>query len=146
MRSFQIMLQATHGVVSGNPSFFMRAYGEDSRAFEHLLSLPHAFIFHREYYEHGKGHAQRDEYEALRRRLSPSQERDLVEILSGPVTTGSRREHYRSLLVDRSIAPLIRRIIEFHTLGIMDVSKEQTHQILPLFPHLNPDPVMPEKG
>lgn len=145
LRSFQIMLQATHGVVSGNPSFFMRAYGKDSRAFEHLLSLPHAFIFHRDYYEYGEGRAQRDEYEALRRRLSESQERDLVGLLSGSVTNRSRREHYRSMTVDASIDRLIRRIIEFHTLGIKDGPAVESHQVFPLFPHLNPDPVMPEK-
>ena len=145
LRSFQIMLQATRGIVSGNPSFFRRAYGEDSTAFEHLLSLPHRFIFHRDYYEYGKGRAERVEYEALRRRLSASQERDLGGLLSRPVPSGSRREYYRSLMVDRSIDPLIRRIIEFHSLGIMDVSKVQTRQVLPLFPHLNPDPVLPER-
>lgn len=145
LRSFQIMLQATRGIVSGNPSFFRRAYGEDSTAFEHLLSLPHRFIFHRDHFEYGKGRAERDEYEALRRRLSPSQEQELIGLLSGPVTNGSRREHYRSLMVNRSIAALIRRIIEFHTLGINDVPGEESHQVFPLFPHLNPDPVMPEK-
>ena len=31
LRSFQIMLQATKGVVSGSPSFFLRAYGEKRR-------------------------------------------------------------------------------------------------------------------
>ena len=33
LRSFQIMLQATHGVVSGNPQFFSRAYGDDHEEF-----------------------------------------------------------------------------------------------------------------
>lgn len=145
LRSFQIMLQATRGIVSGNPSFFKRAYGEDSTAFEHLLSLPHAFIFHRDYYEYGEGRALRDEYEALRRRLSESQEQDLIRLLSGPRTNTSRREFYRGLLDDRSIDPLNRRIIRFHTLAITDGPKNSLPQVLPLFPHLNPDPVMPEK-
>ena len=55
LRSFQIMLQATRGIVSGNPSFFRRAYGADKHAFVRLLGLPHAFIFHREYYETVRG-------------------------------------------------------------------------------------------
>ena len=42
LRSFQLMLQATHGVVSGNPEFFFRAYGRDKAEFQRLLSLPHA--------------------------------------------------------------------------------------------------------
>ena len=145
LRSFQIMLQATRGIVSGNPSFFMRAYGDDSTAFEHLLSLPHAFIFHRDYYEYGEGRALRDEYEALRRRLSGSQEQDLIRLLSEPRSNTSRRDFYRGLLDDRSIDPLIRRIISFHALAIKDGPKNSLPQVLPLFPHLNPDPVMPEK-
>ena len=39
LRSFQVMLQATRGIVSGNPPFFMRAYGEDKRAFEAATEL-----------------------------------------------------------------------------------------------------------
>ena len=70
LRSFQIMLQATRGVVSGNPGFFLRAYGESEEEFQHLLTLPHAFIFHRNHYERddsaGGGKGIRDEYEALR--------------------------------------------------------------------------------
>ena len=42
LRSFQLVLQATHGLVSGNPAFFKRAYGEDRDEFERLLSEPHA--------------------------------------------------------------------------------------------------------
>ena len=55
LRSFQIMLQATRGIVSGNPDFFRRAYGHDQREFLHLLSFPHAFIFHRNYFEYEEG-------------------------------------------------------------------------------------------
>ena len=76
LRSFQLMLQATKGVVSGSPSFFLRAYGENAEEFERLLRLPHAFIFHREYFEDGEGRAQREEYDSLRQRLSDSQDRE----------------------------------------------------------------------
>ena len=145
LRSFQIMLQATRGVVSGNPSFFIRAYGEDAQAFERLLRLPHAFIFHRDYYENGPGRAVRDEYDALRRRLSESQEQDLINLLSGPdEARGFLRKNYQRFATDRSIDPLIRKIIEFHTLGTDDSGKAKAHQVLPLFSKLNSDPVMPE--
>ena len=145
LRTFQIMLQATRGVVSGNPSFFMRAYGEDSQAFERLLRLPHAFIFHREYYENGSGRAVRDEYDALRRRLSESQEQDLLRLLSGPDEAGGLlRKNFQRLATDRSIDLLIRKIIEFHTLSTNDSGKVKVRQVLPLFSKLNPDPVMPE--
>ena len=55
LRSFQIMLQATHGVVSGSNDFFLRAFGSSEEDFERLLALPHAFIFQRDFYEHGEG-------------------------------------------------------------------------------------------
>ena len=73
LRSFQIMLQATHGVVSGSNEFFLRAFGSSYEEFERLLSLPHAFIFHRDFYEFGKGRPVLDEYNALRRRLNTTQ-------------------------------------------------------------------------
>ncbi len=146
LRSFQIMLQATRGVVSGNPSFFMRAYGEDSQAFERLLRTPHAFIFYREHYENGAGQPVREEYEALCRRLSQSQERDLMSLLSGPRGPGILpRKDYQHLVNDRSLDPLLRKIIAFHVLDTKDSGKIEKHKILPLFPELNPDPIMPEK-
>ena len=145
LRSFQVMLQATRGVVSGNPSFFMRAYGVDNQAFERLLRLPHAFIFHREYYENGLGRPVLDEYEALRRRLSESQEQELINLLSGPdEARGLPRKNYQRLATDRSIDPLIRKMIEFYTLDTNDSGKAKVRQILPLFSKLNPDPVMPD--
>ena len=119
LRSFQIMLQATRGIVSGNPPFFLRAYGEDQQGFQHLLSLPHAFIFHRDHYEFGAGHAYRDEYEALRRRFSESQVHEFVNLLSGP--PGSKRlsdKRFIRLASDRSLDPLVRNAMRFHTLGI----------------------------
>ena len=144
LRSFQIILQATRGVVSGNPSFFVRAYGEDSQAFERLLRLPHAFIFHRDYYENGQGRAVRDEYDALRQRLSKSQEQDLMRLLSGPdAVAGRLRKNFQRLATDRSVDPLIRKIIEFHVLDTKDSGKVKEPPILPLFSEINRDPAMP---
>ena len=147
LRSFQIMLQATRGIVSGTPSFFLRAYGDDKREFERLLSFPHTFIFYREYYENGAGRPVRDEYEVLRRRLSESQEQELIYLLAGPAeaTKFRWRDRYKRLVNDRNIDPLIREIIEFHVLDIKDGPGSEVRRTLPLFPELNPDPVMPEK-
>lgn len=146
LRSFQIMLQATRGIVSGNPSFFRRAYGEDSQGFERLLGLPHAFIFHREYYENGAGQPLRAQYEALRGRLSPSQESELANLLSGPEgTVGLRRQYYRLLCKDRSIDSTIRKLIRYHTLDMRSKPDAEVRRILPLFSDLDPDPVMPEE-
>ena len=147
LRSFQVMLQATRGLVSGNPTFFKRAYGEDRYAFERLLSEPHAFIFHRDHYEYGDGQPVRDEYEALRRRLSKSQEQELIGHLAGSQTTAPSlpRAHYRSLLRDSTIDPAIRKVLSFHTLDTKDRLSAQETRILPAFAQLNPDPALPSE-
>ena len=45
LRSMQIILQATHGIVSGGPTFFRRAFGDTAEDFHRILALPHDFIF-----------------------------------------------------------------------------------------------------
>ena len=145
LRSFQIMLQATHGLVSGNPAFFIRAYGEDRSAFERLLSRPHAFIFHRDHYEYGEGKQYFDEYESLRRRLSKRQEQELIELLAGPniTMTGLPRAYYRRLVNDSTIDPLLRKVMSFHTLDTKDRLAPEKTNVLPVFAQLNPDPLFP---
>lgn len=147
LRSFQIMLQATHGLVSGNPTFFKRAYGEDRYAFERLLSEPHAFIFHREHYDYGGGQPVREEYETLRRRLSKSQVEELIVHLAGPQTAapGLPRAHYRRLLRDSTIDHAIRKVLSFHTLDTKDRVSTKETRILPAFAQLNPDPALPNE-
>ena len=147
LRSFQIMLQATRGIVSGNQAFFMRAYGEDRQAFERLLSLPHAFIFHRDYYEKGAGRAVRDEYMALRRRFSEHQERELIRLLSGPMeATGLRRDHYQRLVRDSGLDPLIRQVLGFHILDTKDGPIADGVSDLPRVLTFDSDLGMPEQS
>ena len=145
LRSFQIMLQATRGIVSGNPSYFAHAYGHDSREFKRLLSLPHAFIFHRAYYEeNGEGEAVRAEYKGLRERMSESQEDELVALLAGPPDAKSLpREYYRKTVFDSSIDPLLRKAMRFHTLDTGD--RCDAEHILSAFSRLKPDSVMPSE-
>ena len=131
LRSFQIMLQATKGVVSGSPSFFLRAYGQNAHEFERLLGLPHAFIFHREYFEEGEGQAQRDEYESLRRSLSESQENQLKYLLANPSDgNGVGPKHFRELADDQTVDPQLRKLMIFHALDTKDDSKTHSSQIM----------------
>src|SRR3546814_17325417 len=58
LRSLQLVLQATHGVVSGAPEFFRRAFGADVDAFRRILLLPQHFIFNREWFEAEGGRGQ----------------------------------------------------------------------------------------
>lgn len=118
LRSFQVMLQATRGVVSGNPTFFLHAFGSSPEEFENLLSLPHAFIFHREHYENGPGRGILDEYKALRKRLTNEQQLQLIELLAQVEANpkGKKQERYSLLATDRTANRLVREIARFHTL------------------------------
>jgi hypothetical protein len=82
LRSMQIILQATHGVVSGEPDFFKRAFGNTLADFERILALPHDFIFNRDWYEHHDGRAEFDEFLAVARKLDPADRAELLQLLS----------------------------------------------------------------
>lgn len=82
LRSFQIMLQATHGIVSGAPEFFRTAYGDTYEEFEKLLKRPHHFIFNRFWYEQYGGKAEFTEYEAEFRKLTIEDQNELLIFLS----------------------------------------------------------------
>ena len=126
LRSFQVMLQATHGIVSGSEPFFNHAYGRDKEEFRRLLSFPHGFIFHREYYENGDGQAVRGEYEAIRNRMSISQQEELLGYLV--TCTGgekARREQYEKISRTRGVDPLVRKAIVFHKLGTKEIINEK---------------------
>lgn len=138
LRNFQIMLQATHGVVSGNAPYFYRAFGESVEEFLELLSYPTSMIFHRNYYEFGNGKEIRSEYESLRKRMSKLQKEEFLGYLTS--STGSekmRRTHFQKLAETRRIDPLIRQILSIHTLFKRDelVSNDK---IFPPSSALNP--------
>ena len=82
LRSMQMILQATHGVVSGQPVFFKRAFGADVTNFENILLRPHHFIFNRDWYETSNGEAEFKDYEAKMAKLSDSDRKELLNLLS----------------------------------------------------------------
>ena len=136
LRSFQIMLQATHGIVSGHPEFFMRAYGQNQEEFKRLLSLPHAFLFNRDHFEFGEGRGHRDEYEALQSRMTQSQENELVARLAGP--PGAKRldeRRFTEMAEDSTLDPLVKEAMRFHAMGTKyDITTDKKPPQLPLGP------------
>jgi hypothetical protein len=108
LRSMQIVLQATHGVVSGQPQFFRHAFGGTVDEFEEILLRPHHYIFNREWYESLGGRAQFDEYYAKFRRLSHSEKEELLHHLSS-----TEPKQFRGLPKQTSSANL-KRILPFH--------------------------------
>jgi hypothetical protein len=87
LRSMQIILQATHGIVSGSPSFFKRAFGESAEDFDRLLSRPEQFIFNRVWYEELDGRAEFAEFEAEFSKLSEAERGELIALLSSVKTS-----------------------------------------------------------
>ncbi len=81
LRSMQMILQATHGIVSGSPEFFKRAFGDTYDEYERILLRPHHFIFNREWYESLGGRAQFETYQRELADLSPSQRGQLIDFL-----------------------------------------------------------------
>lgn len=82
LRSMQIILQATHGIVSGAPQFFKAAFGNTSDEFIKLLYKPHHFIFNRFWYEQGEGRADLDNFNVKFSKLSKDEKTELTIYLS----------------------------------------------------------------
>jgi hypothetical protein len=83
LRSLQIILQATHGVVSGDPDFFKRAFGDTAQEFEALLLRPHRYIFNRDWYDRYGGRPELDAYLSAMSRLHTAERTELLNLLAG---------------------------------------------------------------
>jgi hypothetical protein len=82
LRSMQIILQATHGVVSGAPEFYRAAFGSSHEEFESILSRPHHMILNRHWYERFEGRGEFDDYTAAYARLTLSERSELLAFVS----------------------------------------------------------------
>ncbi len=108
LRSMQIVLQATHGIVSGAPEFFRTAFGSSEEEFKDILLSPHHFIFNRFYYEQYDGKPILDEYRSVMGKLSGGERNDLLEFLSN----NDKNEYETSL--SQMDNPKIRDVLHFH--------------------------------
>ncbi|HTE39638.1 MAG TPA: hypothetical protein VK629_02340 [Steroidobacteraceae bacterium] len=82
LRAIQIVLQATHGVVSGEPQFFKRAFGNTAQEFETILTLPQDYIFNRDWYEFKGGKPEYEEFQGVFKKLTPEDRVELLQLLS----------------------------------------------------------------
>ena len=83
LRSMQVILQATHGVVSGAPDFFRTAYGDTFEEFDNILFRPHQFIFNRYWYEQFDGKAEFEAFQSTMSTLSTDERTELIGYLCG---------------------------------------------------------------
>jgi hypothetical protein len=82
LRSMQIILQATHGIVSGAPTYFKRAFGDTFEDYEKILLMPHDYIFNRDWYERVDDEGRLGEFQQEFGKLNSSEHHELLELLS----------------------------------------------------------------
>ncbi|OAN48317.1 radical SAM protein [Magnetospirillum moscoviense] len=119
LRSVQVILQATHGIVSGAPDFFREAFGSTSEEFMNLLLRPHHMIFNRFWYKSGGGgEGEFADFQAAFNKLSESQKIEALNLLSEamfdlPGKPRLSREQLRDRFV-RERDDVLRRVLEFY--------------------------------
>lgn len=108
LRSMQIILQATHGIVSGEPTFFKRAFGDTFEDYERILALPHDFIFNRDWYERFDPEERLAAYRVEYGNLDGYERRELMELLS----SCDPRDFAR--LADKATTTALKRVLRFY--------------------------------
>ena len=85
LRSVQIVLRATHGVVSGAPAFFKTAFGDTYQDFERIISRPHHFIFNRYWYDRFGGKPKLEDFDNHFSSLTADERTELLNFLNDNV-------------------------------------------------------------
>jgi hypothetical protein len=108
LRSMQIILQATHGIVSGSRDFFMEAFGESPEEYEALLLYPQHFLFNRHWYQKFGGRAEFEEFTREFGRLNNEERDELLVLLSNSMPSA-----YAGL-IGQATSPNVNRILGFY--------------------------------
>jgi len=108
LRSMQVILQATHGIVSGSPDYFKIAFGETEEGFLDLLCLPQHFLFNRSWYEEYDGKSELSEFKKLFYKLTVDERSELINLLS------NSSPQYFSGLIGSSSSAKINSILSFY--------------------------------
>ena len=108
LRSMQIILQATHGIVSGAPDYFRQAFGGNTDEFEKLLLRPQHFLFNRFWYEYNEGRSELDEFKVEFNQLSDSDRHELASLLSTTTPIGFAG------LIGKATSSKVNRILSYY--------------------------------
>ena len=136
LRSMQIILQATHGVVSGQPAFFKRAFGDTKAEYERILLMPHDYIFNRVWFERFDPEQRLDAYQTEFDRLDHFARCELVELLS----SCDPRDFVN--LADQATTGALKQILRFY----IPIPKEELYEIWAKQKELIRSDVAPEVG
>lgn len=118
LRSMQIILQATHGIVSGAPDYFRRAFGAED-AFESLLLRPQHYLFNRLWYEDYEGRAEFVEFKSEFNRLS------VAERHGGHASVRATTPSGFAGLIGKADSPHVNRILSYY----VPIPKDESGQI-----------------
>jgi len=145
LRSMQVILQATHGIVSGSPEFFMEAFGNSSEEFEQLLLLPHHYIFNRVWYKDLDGKAEFEEYKGIFNTLSNEARQELKQLLSSTTPKGIPS------LFDRATSQKVKSILQFYIPpkneeDIWSAMKKRNSKNQSAIPHIPEDELVEDAG
>ncbi len=108
LRSMQIILQATHGIVSGEPTFFKRAFGDTFQDYERILMMPHDYIFNRDWYERADSEGRLGAFQQEFAKLGSYERGELLELLS----SCDPREF--TTLASKASSKTLKRILHFY--------------------------------
>ena len=117
LRAMQIILQATHGIVSGSPQFFDRAFGESTEKFRELLLWPQHILFNRTWYEEHDGRAEFEEFQRHFAKLSTSDRDELRELLTAAPS------EFESL-AGQAKSGAVNRVLPFYVSPVKDELKK----------------------
>lgn len=106
LRSMQVILNATHGIVSGTPEYFRVAFGDTFEEFEHILLRPHHYIFNRFWYEKLDGKAEFEAFSLAMSSLSAGEKSELLDYLC--TRDKSQYEQDLNLLKSNSLREVTR--------------------------------------
>lgn len=122
LRSIQLILQATHGVVSSSRSFAERAFGSTEQEFLNLLMWPNRYIFNRVWYQELDGQEELAEYQDKLTRLTNAQRHTLLEFISS-----SYNSQYRAAL--RSLKSKKLRDVAAHYIPLTEDEEREIWNI-----------------
>jgi hypothetical protein len=106
-------------VVSGEPDFFKRAFGDTVEDFERILLLPHDLIFNREWYERLDPDRRMEAHSAEVAKLDSYERSELIELLS----SCDPREF--TGLSAKASTTAVKRVLPFY----IPVPKEELYRI-----------------
>ena len=114
LKSVNVILNVTKGVVAKEKDFFIRAFGQNKEEFLEILTMPDDFIRYRDYFEQ---HGLVPKWRFLYRNLTEDEKQELLKILSSVKTEVQAQ--------DMSHSNGLSAILQFYTVkkNIMEANK-----------------------